>query len=72
MVPSEVLRVNLAVFLTYTRTFSNQEPIPLSKANALSYAHTKDANDQMHIDGEMTSGKWSLSGFVRSRSESLW
>ena len=72
MVPSEVLRVNLDVFLTYTRTFSNQEPIPLSEANALSYAHTKDGNDKMHIDGEMTSGKWSLSGFVRSRSESLW
>ena len=72
MVPSEVLRVNLDVFLTYTRTFSNQEPIPLSKANALSYAHTKDGNDQMHIDGEMTSGKLRLSGFVRSRSESLW
>ena len=72
MVPSEVLRVNLDVFLTYTRTFSNREPIPFSKANALSYAHTKVGNDQMHIRGGMTSGKWSLSGFVRSRSESLW
>ena len=29
-------------------------------------------NDQMHIRGEMTSGKWTLSGFVRSRPESLW
>ena len=26
----------------------------------------------MHIRGEMTSGKWTLSGFVRSRPESLW
>ena len=26
----------------------------------------------MHIRGEMTSGKWTLSGFVRSRLESLW
>ena len=29
-------------------------------------------NDQMHIRGEMTSGKLTLSGFVRSRLESLW
>ena len=72
MVPSEVLRVNLDVFLTYTRTFSNREPIPFSKANALSYAHSKVGNDQMHIRGEMTSAKWSLSGFVRSRPGSLW
>ena len=26
----------------------------------------------MHIRGEMTSGKWTLSGFLRSRLESLW
>ena len=26
----------------------------------------------MHIRGEMTSGKWTLSEFVRSRPESLW
>ena len=26
----------------------------------------------MNIRGEMTFGKWTLSGFVRSRSESLW
>ena len=26
----------------------------------------------MHIRGEMTSGKWTLSGFVRSRPKSLW
>ena len=26
----------------------------------------------MHIRGEMTSGKWTLSGFVRSRLASLW
>ena len=43
-----------------------------SKANALSYAHRKVGNDQMHIRGEMTPGKWTLSGFVRSRPESLW
>ena len=29
-------------------------------------------NDQMHIRGEMTSGKLTLSRFVRSRLESLW
>ena len=48
------------------------EPIPFSKAHALSYTHSKVGNDQMHIRGEMTSGKWTLSGFVRSRLESLW
>ena len=34
--------------------------------------HSKVGNDQMHIRGEMTSGKWTLSRFVRSRPESLW
>ena len=29
-------------------------------------------NDQMHIRGEMTSGKLTVSGFVRSRLGSLW
>ena len=38
----------------------------------LSYTHSKVGNDQMHIRGEMTPGKWTLSGFVRSRPESLW
>ena len=37
-----------------------------------SYTHSKVGNDQMHIRGEMTSGKLTLSGFVRSRLESLW
>ena len=46
--------------------------LPFSKAHALSYTHSKVGNDQMHIRGEMTSGKWTLSGFVRSRPESLW
>ena len=67
-----VLRVISYVILTYTRTFSNQEPIPFSKAYSLSYTHSKFGNDQMHICGEMTSGKLTLSGFVRSRLESLW
>ena len=67
-----VLRVILYVILTYTRTFSNQEPIYFSKAHTLSYTHSKFGNDQMHICGEMTSGKLTLSGFVRSRPESLW
>ena len=58
--------------LTYTRTYSNQEPIPFSKANALSYTHSKVGHDQMYIREEMTPGKWTLSGFVRSRPESLW
>ena len=71
-VPAGVLRVISCVILTYTRTFSNQEPIPFSKAHALSYTHSKVGNDQMHIRGEMTSGKWTLSVFVRSRRESLW
>ena len=66
------LRVISYVILTCTRTFSNREPIPFSKAHALSYTHSKVGNDQMHIRGEMTSGKLTLSGFVRSRPESLW
>ena len=36
------------------------------------YAQHKVGNYQMHIRGEMTSGKWTLSGFVRSWLESLW
>ena len=44
-------------YITYTRTFSNREPIPFSKAHALRYKHSKVGNDQMHIRGEMTSGK---------------
>ena len=36
-VPVGVLRVISYVILTYTRTFSNWEPIPFSKAHALSY-----------------------------------
>ena len=32
----------------------------------------QSGNDQMHIRGEMTSGRLTLSGFVRSRLESLW
>ena len=71
-VPAGVLRVSSYVILTYTRTFFNQEPIPFSKAHALSYTHSKVGNDQMHIRGEMTSGKWTLSGFLRSRLDSVW
>ena len=71
-VQAGVLRVISYVILTYTRTFSNQEPIPFSKAYSLSYMHSKVDNDRMHIRGEMTSGKLTLSGFVRSRLESLW
>ena len=67
-----VLRVISYVILTYTRTFSNREPIPFSKAYSLSYRHSKFGNDQMHICGEMTSGKLTLSGLVRRRLESLW
>ena len=55
-VPAGVLRVISYVILTYTRTFSNQEPIPFSKAHARSYTHSEVRNDQMHIRGEMTSG----------------
>ena len=71
-VPAGVLRVISYVILTYTSTFSNREPLPFSKAHALSYTHSKVGNDQMHIRGEMTSGMWTLSRFVRSRPESLW
>ena len=67
-----VLRVISYVILTFTRTFSNREPIPFSKAHALRYTHSQVGNDQMHIRGEITSGKLTLSGFVRSRLESLW
>ena len=56
MVPAGVLRVISYVILTYTSTFSNIEPI-FSKAHALSYTHSKVGNDQMHIRGEITSGK---------------
>ena len=56
-VPAGVLRVISSVILTHTRTFFNQEPLPMSKAHALSYTHSKVGNDQMHIRGEMTSGK---------------
>ena len=69
--PAGVLRVISYVILTYTRTFSNQEPLPFSKAHARSYTHSEVGNDQMHIRGEMTSGKLTLSGFVRSRPDSL-
>ena len=72
VVPAGVLRVISYVILTCTRTFSNREPIPFSQAHALCYTHSKVGNDQMHIRGEMTSGKITLSGFVRSRPESLW
>ena len=56
-VPAGVLRVISCVILTYTRTFSNGEPLPFSKAHTLGYTHNKVGNDQMHIRGEMTSGK---------------
>ena len=72
VLPAGVLRVISYVILTCTRIFPNREPIPFSEAHALSYTHIKVGNDQMHIRGEMTSGKLTLSGFVRSRPESLW
>ena len=56
-VPDGVLRVISYVILTYTHTFWNQEPIPFSKAHALNYMHSNVWYDQMHIGGEMTSGK---------------
>ena len=61
------------IFESRTHTFFDSlEPIPFSKAHALSYTHSKVGNDQMHIRGEMTSGKLTLSGFVRSRPGFLW
>ena len=71
-VPAGVLRVISDVVLTYTRKFSNGEPIPFSRAHALRYTHSKVGNDQMHIRGEITAEKLTLSGVVRSRPESLW
>ena len=59
-VPAGVLRVISYVILTYTRYISNREPIPFSTAHALSYTHSKVGNDQMHIRGEMTSGKFNF------------
>ena len=56
-VPAGVLRVISYVILTYTRTFSIPEPILFSKAHALSYTNSKVGNDQMHIGGEIISGK---------------
>ena len=47
-------------FMRYSYLYpyiSNREPIPFSKAHALSYTHSKVGNDQMPIRGEMTSGK---------------
>ena len=55
----------------YPYLFESRTPT-FSKARALGYAQSKVGNDQMHIRGEMTSGKLTLSGFVRSRPESLW
>ena len=52
-----VVRVISYVILSYTCTFSNQEYIHFSKAQALRYTHSNVGNDQMHICGEMTSGK---------------
>ena len=71
-VPAGVLRVISDVVLTYTRKFSNREPIPFSRAHALRYTHSKVGNDQMHIRGEITAEKLTLSGVLRSRPESLW
>ena len=71
-VPAGVLRVISDVVLTYTRTFSNREPIPFSRAHALRYTHSKVGNDQMPIRGEMTFEKLILCGVGRSRPESLW
>ena len=62
-------------FIRYSYLYpyiSNQEPIHFSKAHSLRYTYSKVGNDQMHIRGEMISEKWTLSGFVRSRPESLW
>ena len=56
-VPAGVLWVISYGVLTYTRTFSNPEPLAFSKAHALSYTHSKVGNDQMHIRGGRTSGK---------------
>ena len=56
-VPAGVLRVISYVILTYTRTFSNRDPIHFWKAHALSYTHRKVGNDPMPIRGEMSSGK---------------
>ena len=42
------------------------------KAHTLSYTHSKVGNDQMHIHGEMNSGKWTLSRFVRSCRSPSW
>ena len=55
-VPVGVLRVISYVILTYTRTFSNKKPKHFSKANDLSYTHSKVGNDQIHFRGEMSSG----------------
>ena len=38
--------------------FSNQEPIPFSKAHALSYTHSKVGNGQMHIHHLCTVDFW--------------
>ena len=64
VVPAGVLRMISCVIVTYTGTFSNQKPIPYSKSRALSYMHSRVGNDQMHIRGEITSEKLTLSRFV--------
>ena len=56
--------------LTFQRSFLHEYASDHSQL--CSYTHSKVGNDQMHIRGEMTSGKLTLSGFVRSRLESLW
>ena len=62
-------------FIRYSNMYPyifESRTLTFSKAHALSYTHSKVGNDQMHIRGEMTSGKLTLCGFVRSRPESLW
>ena len=56
--------------LTFQRSFLHEYASDHSQL--CSYTHSKVGNDQMHIRGEMTSGKLTLSGFVRRRPGSLW
>ena len=56
------------VILTYTRTFSNGEPIPFSKAHALSYTYLF----RKHMPSGMGTESWEWSDAYSRRNEGHW
>ena len=66
-VPAGVLGVISYIILSYTRTFSNLEPLSFSKALALSYTHSKVGSDRIYIRGEWALRKWHWIKFLGYR-----